>query len=270
MIDGRCVRSIDPGETIELELPRGHHSVSAKATFFGSRPVEIDGTPDETRHFAAGLSSRWRKLNLLGGVFVIMSELPVIWISLSLSHQRHAGFPATLHRTWLHLLVIPITLLPVLAASLLLFLWAFCRSHILDLREIPLPEMTHRQIAEFLRSQPLCLRITIRHLMIAVAILAVLMAAAIQWLRHERSRDFRRDAERHAEWEAMFRKFENDDVRFAGATETSTARAARWRQAAGKAAARAAYHDALRCKYEQAAAEGRFSVEPDPPEPPWP
>ena len=45
---------------------------------------------------------------------------------------------------------------------------------------------------------------------------------------------------------------------------------ARYRQEAAKAAARADFHSALRRKYEQAAAERWFTVEPDPPQSAWP
>jgi hypothetical protein len=269
-IDGRFVRSIDPGETIELELSRGHHEVRARSSFFGSRPVEIDGNPNETRRFAIGFSARWQKLNLLAGVFVILSILPMIGISLSLSHQMRPRVPAAVDRIWLSVMLISIIFLSLPAMLFQLFVLVFYRNRGLDLQEIPGPELTHPQIAEFLRSQPLRLRITIRHSMIAVAILAVLIAATIQWLRHERSNDFRRDAERHADLEALSRKFEHDRLRIAGDLETSSALAARLREDAGKAAAKAAYHDALKRKYEQAAAQGIFNVEPDPPEPPWP
>ncbi len=194
----------------------------------------------------------------------------MIGISLSLSHHMRPGVPTAHDRIWLRVLVTPITVLPVLGGSFLLYLLVSYRNQVLDLREIPGPEMTHPQIAEFLRSQPFRLRITIRHLMIATAILAVLIAGATQWLRHESSRDFRRNAESHARFEAMFRKFERDDLRIAGDLEMSSAVAGRFRQTAGKAAVMAAYHDTLKRKYEQVAAQGRFSVEPDPPEPPWP
>ena len=42
------------------------------------------------------------------------------------------------------------------------------------------------------------------------------------------------------------------------------------RQSAARATARADYHAAMKRKYEEAAARRRLSVEPDPPEPPWP
>ncbi len=75
VIDGRCVRSIEPGETIELELPKRSSSGEGEVLYHGSQTDEIDCTPDEMRHFAVGFSSRWQKLNLLAGVFIILSML---------------------------------------------------------------------------------------------------------------------------------------------------------------------------------------------------
>jgi hypothetical protein len=78
--------------------------------------------------------------------------------------------------------------------------------------------------------------------MIAVAVLAVLFWAAVAWIRYERSDYFRRKADLHASIAAIW-------------------------QNTTKAGAIADYHDAMRCNYEQAASNGRFYVEPDPPEP---
>ena len=61
----------------------------------------------------------------------------------------------------------------------------------------------------------------------------------------------RADADTYRRLAAMYRRFAASD-----------------RQEAAKAAARADFHAALRRKYEQAAAERWFTVEPDPPEPP--
>ena len=46
--------------------------------------------------------------------------------------------------------------------------------------------------------------------------------------------------------------------------------ASSYRQAAARAKARADYHAAMKRKYEEAAARHWFSVEADPPQPPWP
>ena len=233
VIDGRCVRWIEPGETIELELPSGRHQVRARSFIHGSQTDEIDCTPDEMRHFAVGFSSRWQKLHLLAGVFMILSILPTTGISLSLSQQMRPGAPATLDTVWLKVGMFSIAFLLAPALLFLVYVLVFYRNHVLDLLEIPARDLTHPQIAAFLRSQPFRLRITIRHLMIAVAILAVIIAVAMQWFRHEGSNEFERRARHHARLAALCRKYEYFWIRMAGDFEKSSTTAAGPRKTRG-------------------------------------
>jgi hypothetical protein len=271
VVDGRCVRSIEPGETIKYELRSGHHEVRAKSSYSGSQPVEIDGTPDGTRQFAVGSSSRWKKLNLIAIVFIILSVLQlIIGMSLSVSQQRRPGIPAAVDTVWFSVLKISTPFMFILAMLFQLSLQVFCRNHVLDLVEIPGPDMTYSQIAKFLRSQPFRVRITIRHMMIAVAVLAAILALTIQWLRHDRSRYFRWNADMHSSLEATSRESWDRWDRISADVEKGSADEGYIRQMAGRSAAKAAYHEAMRRKYEQAASQGRVYVEPDPPEPPSP
>lgn len=106
--------------------------------------------------------------------------------------------------------------------------------------------------------------------MIAVAILAVFVWLGIGWNRRERSHHFRNQADRHANLEDGFRRIEQSFIKTVGALPATNPNAAPARQAAAKAAAIADYHAAMKRKYEDAIARGAFSVEPDPPESPWP
>jgi hypothetical protein len=106
--------------------------------------------------------------------------------------------------------------------------------------------------------------------MIAVAIVALLLGAGVEWMRFTRRGFFEAKASYHSQFEDQFRGFERDFIRMAGGSQATNPNANPFQQSAARAAAVADYHAAMRRKYEEAAARRAFSVEPDPPAPPWP
>jgi hypothetical protein len=270
LIDGQRTASIGLGQEIELELAPGHHQVRARSTFFGSQPVDIDAALEETRVLAVCASLSWQKLHSLAALFIILSILPMLGLTSWLSSRGPQGMVSALDNGWLNVIMLPGIILPVPAMLLQFFLMVFLRNRVFEFVEIPGLDLNERQIADLLRSRPFRVRITIRHLMIGVAVLAVFLAVAVGWTRHERSNHFRSKASLHANLAGIVRQSERDSLRFAVEIEKAGLNASRSRHAATKAAARADYHEAMRRKYEQAALQGRFYVEPDPPAPPWP
>jgi hypothetical protein len=106
--------------------------------------------------------------------------------------------------------------------------------------------------------------------MFAVAVVGIVLATAVTLSRYQRLQDFRRRADLHAQFEAVFRDTEQGQERTAAELKMRGMDGSFMRQSAARSAARAEYHAALKRKYEQAAAGRWRSVEPDPPEPPWP
>ena len=106
--------------------------------------------------------------------------------------------------------------------------------------------------------------------MIAVAILAVVISTSASFTRYERSNYFRMRADTHASDEAMIREFERKYLSFAIDFEKAGIKNGPLHEMVAKTRAAADYHAAMRRKYEQAASQGRFYAEADPPEPIWP
>jgi hypothetical protein len=96
-------------------------------------------------------------------------------------------------------------------------------------------------------------RFTVRRLMIAVAIIGLALALAVML---KRSGEFRALAEKQAYYEAGSLAYA-DDARGEGGDPQRVARGEQM----------AAYHRALKAKYERAARYPWLPVEPDPPEP---
>jgi hypothetical protein len=263
-VNGQRVGAIGPGKSVEIELPPGRHPVRVGYILFGSQPVDIDAGPDETHRLAIGSNRRFANLFGLCAILALLPQLAFIYWFSARGPQR--GLAAS-DGGWYGVIMLPVVVLPVLVQ--MAFLVAL-RTHSLYLLELTGLDLTQQQIADLLRAPPVRVRTTIRQLMIAVAILAILLAAAIGWTRRQRSDHFRFMASLHARLGQIVRNSEQSDLRFAANREASGLDTGGFRQAAAKAAARADYHEAMRRKYEQAAAQGWFSVEPDPPEPAWP
>ncbi len=157
---------------------------------------------------------------------------------------------------------------PVLLHFASLIIW---RDRLLYIEEIRDLGPTSRPAA--LPAEPsLPVRLTIRGMMIAVAILALLFWATIEWGRYTRHQFFRQRAISHGILTDTFRKSEQEFLRTARSSESAGQKSSviLIRQFATRAAAKADYHAAMKRKYEEAIERRRLFVEPDPPEPPWP
>ncbi len=161
----------------------------------------------------------------------------------------------------------PLILLPYLLLIVHTVIW---RDHFLCLEEIPTLDAEARQVTFPRVSIALALRISIRQMMILVAILAIYLGAATEWGRRKRAGFFRSQARIHAILEETLREEERGDVATVVEWEQKGWDASLHRRFAARHAARADYHAALSRKYEEAASRSQFFVEPDPPEPPWP
>jgi hypothetical protein len=245
-VDDRQVASVLPGTTIEWELAPGHHEIRAGSRVYGSQPVEIQAVSAEKRWFAVGVSEHSLKMTILLSIPLILSFLLFFMFTMGPSQQGRQGTLAATSDGWFNVLELLLAMLMILAV--LLQVWIMVRLRPFDLVEIADLDWSdlgwlEEQIADRLRSQPNRVKIPIWQMMVAVALLALFLGAAMAWTRYQRSEYFRLQARLHADIEAVVRQY------------------------APNQHARADYHAALKRKYEQAAAQGRFSVEPDPPEP---
>jgi hypothetical protein len=252
LIDGSPNAPIGLGETIVIELSPGRHLVGARFATSGSQPILVESAPGETHRLAVGTNVG---LGRLESWALILALLPlfglVVWelidtISL-LQHtspllqgaQRAiASFPGNWHDSLQMALIVPALFLASMGTQAHL---AFVRNDALVVTEVPDPNMTVEQIAILLRERPFRVRITIRQLMIAVAISAIGFCISLEVFRNSRTSEFRSAANLHAALEKIFR---------------------------GTNAAKADYHATLRRKYEHAVASRSFSVDPDPSAPP--
>ncbi|HKI20232.1 MAG TPA: hypothetical protein VKA15_20245 [Isosphaeraceae bacterium] len=282
LIDGNQVGSIGPGQTVQFDLPPGHHELTARIGWCGSQRVGIEGGPDGAYHLTVGRD--WRFQHLLRTIqLVIFLPLPVLTLFLSVDSQR---LTFALGNGWFSTLIVPIAILPsVFGLARLAFWW----DRTLCFQETRSQFLPDDQTPELPLKQPRCVRITIRGMMIAVAVVAVVLWAGIGWVQQGRRSHLRRQAELHASVEAIWRREEQAQNRqladllerrkqIAGLVRDAASNAlldldriaASARDSAAKHSARADYHDAMRRKYEHAIAERSFSVEPDPPPPRFP
>jgi hypothetical protein len=125
--------------------------------------------------------------------------------------------------------------------------------------------------------------------MVVVAIVAMVFGAAVAgWRLKQRREWFQSQAVMHSKVSVLVRDEELSSRRMIAIMENELELDRRWffgigpereshrreaegyRAAAARAATRAAYHDAMRAKYERAVSRPWISVEPDPIEPAWP
>jgi hypothetical protein len=151
-----------------------------------------------------------------------------------------------------------------MTAILMLIVLGYWRDRYVFLEELPGLSLSELQLAEIRGPEPARMRITIRHLMSAVAVLAVLLGAAAELARSSRQAYYLGKARFHARFEDLFRKLERDQHDRLGPNVIFL------HQLAASTNARAEYHAALRRKYEEAASRRWLSIEPDPPKPSWP
>ncbi len=245
--------------TAEIPLPPGRHQVTAQADSFRSRPIEIDAGDEVTHHLAVDYDPRVAKWFLLSALLPILVIFGLFFWEVSHGGPRAA---ADILELWIFAFAnsgLPFTLVVM-----------FLQDQYLALDQVPSLEWIDPQDAGFLKSQPLRWRITIRRLMFAVAVVAIVQGIAVTLSRYERRHSVQSRADLHARLEAVYRDTQQAQERTAAEFNQRGLNATSMRQTAARSAARAEYHAALKRKYEQAAAGRRRSVEPDPPEPPWP
>ncbi len=267
LIDGKAAAKIAIGETIDIELPSGPHELRVRTNRAQSRPVVVTPAPEQTVRLAVGHGAGFRKA-LIGSV--ILSSLPflglVAWGALdagALATPGGRGGTVSSHVYWQMLFLTPALTLVVLV---LLAFSTFLRDQALVLIEIPTTDVSDQQAAELVRALRFRVRIAIRHLMLAVAILALVFWRSLEQTRSAIGSNLRLKAGVHAKSEESFRGLERGWLDIQAKASPS----ALFKQQVARAAARADYHAALKRKYEHAAAEGRFFVEPNAPEPTWP
>jgi hypothetical protein len=214
-----------------------------------------------------GPGLRYQKLNRIIAAFVMLAFLPQIGFEFWAVYQVSPRVPPAVDSNSLWLIALFSGLLPILALLFKVFFTLNFRNDTIALIEVSDLDLSEQQIADLLRSQRLGGRITIRHLMVAVALFAVTFGIAVAGIRHLQSRHFRFVAELKQRMAATFRESEERWLRSAVDLEKNGIEAGDFRKFAAEDRAKAGYYDVLQRKYEQAASEGRFIVEPDPPAP---
>jgi hypothetical protein len=130
------------------------------------------------------------------------------------------------------------------------------------------PDAIAREMTHHLRPHPFRLRVSVRAMMIIVAIVAILLVAWLEVAGKERRRGFRNKANFHASAEGVWRKLQHRLAQLAIGDDKTVCDAEAFREIKAKVVAIAEYHAAMRRKYQQAASHGWFTVAPDPPPPP--
>jgi hypothetical protein len=264
LIGGERAATVAPAKTVEIELAPGAHQVTARLDFLSSPPLDIELGPTEVRRLMVGSNlGRSSRMKLA----MALATIGPTAISL-LAFACGSLFRDPYERTWFTQFIAPMVVLPPLLLLASMGLW---RDHFLYIEETRNPGPDFRRVA-IPQEPPLPVRITIRGMMIAVAILALLLGTMTEWGRYTRRDFYRGRAVFHGQMEASFRWIEKDYLRTATVFDKTglNAHAGPVRRYAARAAAKADYHAEMKSKYDKAAASRRLAVEPDPPEPPWP
>jgi hypothetical protein len=246
VIDGNPTAKIALGDAIAMDLPPRPHQVSVRLVNAGSQSVLVDAAARATHRLAVGTNvglSRFTIWSLILGIcpFIALMVWGFVGGASHLRQGASAGTalpPPDWRHAWKMALMVPAALtifLPMLAIT------AFQRNHAFVVTEVPSSDLTVEQIARLVRERPFRVRITVRQLMIAVAVVAVCFWMSLEVFRSTRTSQFRSRASIHARAEDMFWEVDG---------------------------AKADYHAAMRRKYEQAAANGAMSTDPDPSAPP--
>jgi hypothetical protein len=264
LIDGQQAAMIAPGKTVEIEITPGHHVIAARLDFLGSQPVVIEAGPEGVYSLKVG-SNMFRRNPLR--FFFLVPILALIGFVMVL-HKGGALFSNPQEHAWFTLFIAPTFGLSISFLILLMVIW---RDRFLYVEEIPTVHSANRHvIRRHVPSEPLRVRITIRQLMIWVALVAIVLGVVVGWARFTRESYFRNRARGHASLEVAFRQVEQGYIDMANENQNSGPIAEFARQCAARMAAVVDHHAALSHKYEEAASRHRFIVAPDPPEPPWP
>ncbi len=252
LVDGWTAGYLAAGMKVEVPLQAGRHEVSARMGFMRSSIFSVECEPETMLCLRVAFRPFLDLPRSLA--FVLYASGPVIVFVIGGIHR--ALVADTTEHVWFMEFLLPFAILSYAVAAAVM---AATRLGSLRLETMPAVDSASRQVA--LPVTPHWrIKITVRGLMIAVAMLAVLLGFGVHRWRTTRGDLFRRLALRHARWETGHREFvDHLKARLDAETVNSLA---------GMFAARADYHAAMRRKYEEAAARGAMSVEPDPPEPP--
>jgi hypothetical protein len=267
VIDGDQVASIGAGESARIELGPGHYDVAATGGWVASKSIGIDGEPAATHHLIVAHNPKFYPTLITATLIV---GLPLLVFAVSVPRLPSGRLDITLMRGRHDAISVFMLPLLVLVSLALCAPFLLLRESALALVQAPGPDLTDREIADFLRAQPLRPRFTLGGMMILLAILATNLAVGVQLSRNRRQSNIRELANMHAKLElparAMQRQLDDD----AADLQKRGINAIRLRQAEARSAARADYHAVMRRKYEQALSQGWFKVENDPPPPAWP
>ena len=239
LIDGQPAGAVGVGETIEIDLSPGRREVRLQCGRLGSRPVVVEPGPDETHRLAVGPNLNLHKRT---GPAICLSMLPLLGLCAWINFGPRVGrFSA--HLDWQIALVIPTAVLSFIP---LLFVSIFSSNDLVVACKIPNADLTEQQVALLLWAHPFRKRITIRHVMIAVALLALAFGASLELFRSTRALSFRSRASFHADQEAMFRKFEQGWVEADLEMEKKGYGRGHFTKEAAEEAALADYHAAMK------------------------
>jgi hypothetical protein len=171
LIDGESVSPISLEETIVIDLAPGPHQVYARIGSGRSQAVLINSAPGATHRLAVGPYIKFQLVIsciLVSGSITSVTIMTLYFIKTTALLQNSIALPAP---PWWNVIfaVGMISLaLPVLAYGTLI------HDHTLVLVGIPGPDLEAEQIAELLRDHPSCIHFKIRHLVIAIAVVAII------------------------------------------------------------------------------------------------
>ncbi len=245
-LDGRRVASLAEGMKAEIPLSPGRHDLSVRMGLIRSPVVPFECEP-ETRH----------EFGVVFQPFIQMSFARrfVLWLALIgpyfLWLYFYPRFFPGPQQFWIDEFFTPFVFL--LSFGMAMGLSIASESGRLSLEpgldpadgQALTPEITARRG-----------RLTLRSMMIAVAVLAVLLGLGVRQWRSARNAYYREEVYRHHNYELSDR----EAAEFHRASNNPAT--------AAMFAARADYHAAMARKYEDAWARGLTTVEPDPPPPP--
>lgn len=267
VIDEEKAAPIRCGQTIGIELPPGRYEMRVKVGHATSDFVHVEAGAEGEQRFEVGprLPGWIRALAFLPAAYFL--AVPIV----GLSTQRMFYF----------------VVLPSLATSAVLTLCSLHltsrKTQLIDLKPLPDhgPEghcaqpsvdavFNYADLPPTLLKEPFRLRFTVRGIMIAVAIVALVIWLGLGSVRSFRQAQYQRRAEMHAKIEAIWRENEQRQNEIVRRQEQLKLDSKLIQTFSTRSAALADHHQAMRQKYERAAALGLLSVEPDPPEPPRP
>jgi hypothetical protein len=170
LIDGQSVSPIGLEETIVIDLAPGPHQVYARIASGRSQAVLINLAPGGTHRLAVGPYIKFHSVMcyiMLAGEIIAVIMTIVLYIKITKILQNSIVLPAPPWVSVIGAVGMISLVMPVLAYE------ALIHDHTLVLVGIPGPDLEAEQIAELLRDHPSCIHFKIRHLVIAIAVVAI-------------------------------------------------------------------------------------------------